>query len=65
MHFMFTSSGGVMLHGIYRFKLDGRYSGPEEYFLILFQFGFSYDLLVQQEAELHSPELCSGRIHCC
>jgi hypothetical protein len=41
---------------IYIFRLDGQYSGPEEYFWILFQFRFNYDLLVQQETGLHSPE---------
>jgi hypothetical protein len=41
--------------------LDGQYSGPEDYFQILFQFGFNYDLLVQQEARLHSPKHCRGK----
>jgi len=58
----YTSSGGVLL---YRFRLDGQCSGPEEYFQILIQFGFSYDFLVQQETGLCSPKHCIGIIHCC
>jgi hypothetical protein len=34
---------------LYIFRLDGQYSGPEEYFRILFQFGFNYDLLVSRK----------------
>jgi hypothetical protein len=43
----YTYSGGVRLHGYSDSRLDGNYSGPEEHFWILFQFGFIYDLLVQ------------------
>jgi hypothetical protein len=50
---------------IYRFRLDGQYSGSEEHFQILLQFGFSDDFLVQQEIGLHSPKHCRSRIHCC
>jgi hypothetical protein len=39
-------------------------SGPKDHFQIFFQFGFSDELLVQQEAGLHSPKHCRGRLHC-
>jgi hypothetical protein len=60
----YTSSGSVMLHD----DTDSDWMGStvdRKSFQILFQFGFSYDLLVQQEAGLHSPKHYSGKIHCC